>query len=212
MDNLEKYIIKNRDKFDMEEPGGDHFERFRNMLQQGERSSIRFSWINTAKVAAGIFIVLAFTFWLHFNSGNGHDGLFITLADIDQEYHEAEIYYTSLINMRYNEIRSFDFHSNGREKDLLLRELSEMEDTYRLLEQDLNASAGNMVVVEAMLLHYQLKVDILDLILDRLHESGNIKHDEGKGSTGYSRYRGKDRAAGINKVATIYTLPVSEVG
>jgi hypothetical protein len=37
----------------------------------------------------------------------------ITLADMAPEYREAEIYYTALINRKYNEIKSFDFHSNS---------------------------------------------------------------------------------------------------
>ncbi len=174
MNRLEKYIIKNRGKFESEEPGEGHFERFHNRLQARERSSSRFSWKNLLKVAAVILLLLGSTLLIYFGS-NQNEVQFITLADIDPEYREAEIYYTSLINRKYNEIISFDFHGNTGEKELLLRELSEMDNTYRILEQELNAEAGNRKVVDAMLMHYQLKVDIMGMILDRLQESGMVR-------------------------------------
>jgi hypothetical protein len=94
----------------------------------------------------------------------------LTLADISAEYRDAEIYYTSLINSKYNEIKSFDFHENSREQKILLKELSEMDKVYRSLEKELDAEGGNYMVINAMIRHYQLKLDIMNRILEHLYE------------------------------------------
>jgi hypothetical protein len=118
--------------------------------------------------------------------GKNYPG-FITLADAGTEYREAEIYYLSLINQKFSQIESFDFHGNTEDRELVLRELSEMDQTYRLLEKELNAEAGNRMVIDAMLMHYQLRVDILGMILERLRESGSAGqlHDEAMEDPGF---------------------------
>ncbi len=174
MKRIEKYITNHRDEFDIEEPEMGHFERFLDKQQVREKISADFSWKNLLQVAAvTILLVLSSLLLYEKYSGSGGEwyaGGIITLSDIDPEYRDAEIYYTALINGKYDEIRSFDFQS-PQEQALLLKELSEMDSIYRSLEKELNRDRSNQMIINAMIMHYQLQVDIMSHILDQLQRA-----------------------------------------
>jgi hypothetical protein len=171
MKSLEKYFSDNRDRFDLEEPEDGHFERFTSKLKNLRRDPGRFSWQKMLQAAAIAILVVLSSLWVFERIIPSADepGI-LTLADISAEYGEAEIYYISLINRKYNEIKSFDFHENSLEQETILRELSEMDRVYRSLEKELDAEGGNFMVINAMIRHYQLKLDIMSQILDHLYE------------------------------------------
>ena len=176
MKKLEKYIIDNRENFDREEPQEGHFERFAERQADYRKRSGSFSWKYMLQAAAIALLFVISSLWVYEKiSGSDKDATLITLADIAPEYREAEIYYTALINRKYNEIKSFDFHSNSREQEILLQELSEMDTIYKSLEKELNAERGNQMVISAMIRHYQLKLEIMSRILEHLHQ---VQYDE----------------------------------
>jgi hypothetical protein len=170
---LEKFIIKNRDEFNIEEPGDGHFERFAEKQQaHGRLRRPGFNPVFLVKAAAVTLLVILSSVWLYERLPAGSDLLNrgnVTLADMGQEYRDAEIYYLSLINQKYREIGSFEF-GNAHERELILNELAEMDHIYRALEKELNTERGNQMIVNAMIRHYQLKVDIMGRILDQLHQ------------------------------------------
>ncbi len=171
MKKLEKYIIDNRERFNREEPYEGHFERFSGRQANYRKRSGIFSWKYMLQAAAIVLLIMISSIWVYEKiSGINEDSAMITLGDISSEYREAEIYYTELINRKYDEIKSFDFKSNSREREILLQELSEMDTTYRSLEKDLNAEKGNQMVISAMIKHYQLKLEIMSRILEHLYQ------------------------------------------
>ncbi len=176
MKELEKYITDNREKFNREEPEKGHFERFESRQADYRKRSDSFSWKYMLQAAVIALLIVISTLWVYEKiSGIDEDTTLITLADISPEYREAEIYYTALINRKYNEIKSFDFHSNSREREILLQELSEMDTIYKSLAKELNAERGNQMVISAMIKHYQLKLEIMSRILEHLYQ---VQSDE----------------------------------
>jgi hypothetical protein len=172
---IEKYITDHRDEFDIEEPERGHFERFLDKQHTRGKRPAEFSWRNLLQAAAvTVFLVISSLLLYEKYSGGGggemYAGGIMTLSDIDPEYREAEIYYTALINGKYDEIRSFDFQS-PQEQALLLKELSEMDSNFRSLEKELNRERGNQMIINAMIMHYQLQVDIMSDILDQLQRA-----------------------------------------
>lgn len=171
MKNLEKYIIDNRDKFDLEEPNPEHFEKFLGKNEKYRKSTDNFSWVYLLQVAAITILFVLSSLWIYEKFfDDAKDQPFITLSDISQEYMEAEVYYTSLINRKYNEIKSFEFEDNSLEQDILLKELSEMDSIYLSLEKELNVERGNHMVISAMIRHYQLKLHIMSQIIEHLYQ------------------------------------------
>ena len=171
MKSLEKYIIKNRDKFDREEPEPGHLERFLDKQQGYSKKPRIYSWKYLLRAAAVTILAVLSSLWAYEKFSGATAEIYpATLADISHEYKEAEIYYTAMISRKYNEIKSFDFPDNSIEKDILLRELSEMDKVYKSLEKDLNTERGNHMVISAMIRHYQLKLTIMSRILEHLHQ------------------------------------------
>jgi hypothetical protein len=181
---LEKYIIENRENFDLKEPDEGHFERFDKKHRNFHRQQDKFSWKFMLQAAVVTLLVVLSSLWVFENllaPSNKRETL--TLSAISTEYMEAEIYYTTLINRKYNEIRSFDFHENSTEQEILLKELSEMDAIYKSLEEELDAERGNHMVISAMIRHYQMKLEIMGQILEHLNEfqtekNLKVKEDE----------------------------------
>ena len=146
-----------------------------------------FSWKYLLQAAAVTILLVLSSLWVYENVISRTDeGTTLTLADISSEYEEAEIYYTTLINKKYSEIRSFDFPENSREQELVLQELAEMDSIYKSLEEELDAEKGNYMVINAMIRHYQLKLDIMSQILELLNEvqtTETIKKEDHENTT-----------------------------
>jgi hypothetical protein len=171
MEPIERYIIENRDRFDLEEPREGHFERFESKRQNipGKPGSFSLSYLLKA-VAVTILFALS-SIWIYESLiSQANIKTTLTLADISSEYRDAEIYYTALISRKLKEIKSFDFHDNSREQKIVLEELSEMDTIYKSLEKELDAERGNHMVINAMIRHHQLKLDIMSQLLEHLYE------------------------------------------
>ncbi len=172
MKELEKYIVENRGKFDLDEPSDGHFERFAQRQALSGNKTAGFSWKYMLQAAAVAVLFILSSLWVYERITGGTDeGELITLADIAPEYRDAEIYYTAMINNKYKEIRSFNFQNNSTEQEVLLRELAEMDTIYKSLEKELNQERGNEMVINAMIRHYQLKLEIMSRILEQLYQA-----------------------------------------
>jgi hypothetical protein len=100
-----------------------------------------------------------------------------------RELIEAEAYYTSLINMKKEEV--FRLTSNSPDIQLEINtEMVELDKVFEELKEDLKDNAANEEVIEAMIQNYRVKLDILEEMLFRLkqsNESQNTGNDENKG-------------------------------
>jgi hypothetical protein len=170
MKKLENFIADHLDDFNIDEPDEGHIERFAGKLKSREREPVLSLITRVARMAAVLIFIVISSIWLFGGYFRDSSQKIITLADISPEYGEAEIYYTALINRKYSEILAFDFH-NSAEKEILLSELEEMDAIFRSLEIELNSERGNQRIIEAMIMHYQLKVGIMSLIIDQLHDT-----------------------------------------
>ena len=96
MDNLEKFIGKNRDLFDDEEPLDGHFERFEERLDQVNSGSDRsFDRYFMLMIAAGLLILLTISvFIFDFGANRISRGLSeVNTANVPNEIQEAINYY-----------------------------------------------------------------------------------------------------------------------
>ena len=82
---------------------------------------------------------------------------------------EADSYYVSQANQRYDQIRQFDFE-NENEKAVLLEELNELDTYHQQLLSDLEANPGDERVISALIRHYQLKLEVMDQIIYQLNQ------------------------------------------
>ncbi len=170
MKDLEKIIHENRSVFDSFEPDDGHFERFEQKLARVNKKQKSFSFGLLLKAAAVAVLVVISGLWVYdklnpaFESQNG-----LALHQLSPEYNEVEIYYATLASQKFNEISSLEF-ADSSQKNMLLEELKQMDAVYENLKRDLKKNPSDERVINAMIQHYQMKVDIMNQILNQLHQ------------------------------------------
>jgi predicted PurR-regulated permease PerM len=133
-EDLEKFINKNRDRFDEDEPLTDHLISFEAKLQQRFKRSFTLKYPMLFRVAAslGILVIGACLSYLIYDNTR----LSKTNNNITQttsELQETEIYYTKQINKGLEQIQLLKL-TDQKQKTAILSDLnSMMNDWYMLL-------------------------------------------------------------------------------
>ncbi|MBI9036208.1 MAG: hypothetical protein JEZ03_17245 [Bacteroidales bacterium] len=169
MDELKKLIEENRPILDSAEPSEGHFDKFNEMLMKSnndisdDKKIRNISWPNMLKVAAiAIMVVLS--------------GLYITehfivnddpIANNNSDFQEAQQYYIQLVDQKLNQIEETNMSED--QKKLLLDEMTQMDELYKKLQVDYKAMPNDPRIVQALLQHYQMKMDILNRIVKNLN-------------------------------------------
>lgn len=177
MKNIEDIIRSNRQAFDDKEPSEGHFERFRGKLEQQNRKSVQFSWRFVMKAAVvGILVVLS-GLWLYDNIYDTSARDPYTNQEISPEIKEAQMYYSSLVEQKYQKIKSFDF-KDEKQKKMLLQELRQMNETHESIREDLKSNPDDPRVINALIRHYQMKLNVMNQILNQLHNINQTNNKE----------------------------------
>ncbi len=192
MDELKSFIEQNRDLFDVDEPDFGHFERFQQRLEMEQNQRRRWRTNYILKIAA--MLVVSITVgsvvvdcWVD-NSARIIES---KVADVDAsvardfvqrtskyvksktnpEYEQAQNYYVSLVDNRLDQIRASENMDEEQKKELL-KELSEMDELFVNLQKELKADPDNPVLIDALVNHYQIKINVMNQIITNLN---NIK-------------------------------------
>ena len=168
MTEFEKYIHRQRDLLDSDQPRLGHEERF---LQKLDRPSSRSRVIPLRRIrqglqiAASLAIILTSAILLVRTGGRDE----MAGREIPREVADADIYFASQVDDKYRQISEFDFE-NEAEKTVLLDELKDLESFHQQLMDDLEANPGDERVINALIRHYQVKLDVMDQIIIQLNQ------------------------------------------
>jgi hypothetical protein len=171
MSDIEKYLIEMRDKLDTENPEPGHFKRFNKRLGKDARPARRLNFRHVLQIAASIAIILASGIVI-VKSSKGSDK--VAQNSVIEEFQATSSYYVHQVNNRIEDIQSYPF-DNGTEKDILLTELTEMDTYYSELLVELDANPGDERVMNTLIQHYQIKIQVMDQILGQLIQLKNDK-------------------------------------
>lgn len=171
MKDLEKLIRENVDFFNSEEPYEGHFERFSAKLEARQFVAPRRVNIlpHLLKAAAVAILVTLSSLWTWQNVLSP-DAKRMTLSEVSPEYSQVEQYYVKQVNMMEDEIDGIWINGQPEDKEMLKKELEEMDKTYEELQKDLKANPNDERIINAMVEHYQRKVEIMNYILSQLKE------------------------------------------
>jgi len=187
MTKLEDIIHANRDRFDDLEPGEGHFDRFQQKLRRYHRQNRKFPWGALLKAAVVAVLVVLSGLWVYDQTRSEASPQRLALEKVSPEVREAHIYYTSLMQKKYEQIRQFDF-KNQQQKELLLNELKEMDSIYTNIQDDLRANPNDPRVVSALIRHYQMKLEVMNQIvhqLEKIKQPNNKDNHEVKKDSSY---------------------------
>ena len=174
MNKLEKQIQANRQKFDSQEPSTGHMDRFEQRLNKQPSRSL-LSRIPYALKAAVVLLLVALSSILIYEQARMYyaNQRVLSLQDISVEFGEAEFYYTSLINNKYQEIDRLNM-DDPKQKEMLMNELEEMDKLFHSLRKDFQSNPNDQRVINAMISHYQLKLEVLSQIIKQLEAVNQV--------------------------------------
>ncbi len=172
MKNIENLIRENRDFFDSFEPSEGHFEKFQARLEaRAPRVNRPVSVLPYLLRAAAVAILVTLSSLWMWDNVLSPKSKRMTLGEVSQEYRDVEQYYVSQVSMVEGEIMTLDIiNDDPQQKEMLTTEMKNMDDMYDDLQKDLKANPDDQRVINAMIEHYQKKIEVLNYILSQLQE------------------------------------------
>jgi len=170
MELLKKYILANREKFE-EEPGKGHQARFEKRLKEVNGGGKKIYLAKQLlKVAAVTLLIVLSSLWTLEKIIKNKQTESYAINNLPPEIKEARAYYVSEVNKKYDQISHSSLFHDSIQKELVLQELTDMDSVSKSLQNDLQTSADDERVVNALIEHYRLKLDIMNQILNNLED------------------------------------------
>jgi hypothetical protein len=183
MKNIEDIIRSNKDFFEDAEPSEGHFERFNRKLEMRfQANTVKRSIVPYLLKAAVVTLLITLSSlwtWDHFiRTGRSR----MTLGQVSPQYKEVESYYVHQVNLMEGEIVNVDLKNNPAQKTMLLKEMKSMDSTYVSLQKELKANPNDERIINAMIEHYQTKLEVMSYIVNQLktirNDNQNKKENE----------------------------------
>ena len=172
-DRLEDFVKQNREQFDLHQPDPSIWLKINpeNVPDDRERRPLR--WL---RVAAAIAVIFAgSTAGIYFLTGNRAEPDLYS-SEIYREMQETEQYYNQMVNLRFQELQPY-LASDPAAKEMLTADMEELDQVYEELKNDLKDNISNPEVIEAMILNYRVKLEILEDLLNQLKEKENQDYE-----------------------------------
>jgi hypothetical protein len=177
MKNIEEIIRTNKDFFE-EEPSKGHLERFsvklelRFQIKAPKRSIV--PYLLRAAVVTLLVTLSSLWTWDHFiRSGSSR----MTLGEVSPRYKEVENYYLHQVNLMEDEIVDVKLKDNPEQRQELMKEMKSMDSVYVSLQKELKANPNDERIINAMIEHYQTKLEVMTYIVDQLKTIKNDNHN-----------------------------------
>ena len=169
MKSIEDIIRNNKDFFEDAEPSEGHLERFNRKLEKRfQVNTITRSIVPYLLKAAVVTLLITLSSlwtWDHFiRTGSTR----MTLGQVSPQYKEVENYYVHQVNLMEGEIVNVDLKNNPAQKTMLMKEIKSMDSTYVSLQKELKANPNDERIINAMIEHYQTKLEVMTYIVNQL--------------------------------------------
>ncbi len=162
---LEDFINANRGEFDSLEPS----EKVWKNIEKNTRKVKKLSpVVYLLRIAAMMLVVIGLSVVL-IKTGTFKSGQLAKQADPEMvELMEAEAYYASQVNEKMEEIRKcYDIHPELKEE--IEGDLSELQQMYNSLKNDLNENVAKKTVIEAMIENNRYRLKMVDEVLEQIN-------------------------------------------
>lgn len=169
MKTIEDIIRSNRAIFEDNEPSEGHLERFSVKLEiRCKGKAVKRSIVPYLLKAAVVTLLVTLSSlwtWDHFiRPGSTR----MTLGQVSPQYKEVENYYIHQVNLMEGEIVNVDLKNNPNQKAVLMKEMKSMDSVYVSLQKELKANPNDERIINAMIEHYQTKLEVMTYIVDQL--------------------------------------------
>ena len=195
-DDLEKFVNNNRAAFDAKAPSFALWENIEKELNQkkeekvvplsvikSERNHFRMRIMRYGSIAAVGLLLLTVggvigSQWFGSNNNGSVASAEISLSDVSDEYAETEAFYAQKVNSSIKELKKRNYDNS------ILEDIEELDAAFQELKKELGQSNAfsNEEIIQAMIENYQMKIEILERVLERLpnENDGNKAIKKGK--------------------------------
>jgi hypothetical protein len=174
MKNIEEIIRNNKEFFDEAEPSEGHFERFTRKLEiRFGNKTIKRSIVPYLLKAAVVTLLVTLSSlwtWDHFIRSDRNK---MTLGDVSPQYKEVENYYVHQVNLMESELVDIELKNSPEQKQILMSEMRSMDSVYVQLQKELKANPNDERIINAMIEHYQTKLEVMSYIVSQLKAMRN---------------------------------------
>jgi hypothetical protein len=173
--DIENFIKDHLDYFDQEVPHHGHESRFMDKLDRMRRRNRLKNRYLFMKMAASFLLLLSITLILLQIYGSRHlmnmKNIDVTISNI--EFNEAREYYSDQINQKLEQIKTMTSIESGAKESVFV-EISSMDDNVHTLQNELKTNPNDERIMQAIIEHYQIKLNAVNQIIQAFSISQNI--------------------------------------
>jgi hypothetical protein len=173
-DRLEEFVKQHREEFDLHQPDPSIWLRVNPSRISVTRERKPMRWLLVAAAIAMIFA--GSTAGIYFLAGGKGEANQYS-RELYMEMQETEQYYSRMVAQRYDELRPF-LAADPVIDEMLKADMEELDEIYQELKDDLKDNVSNPEVIEAMILNYRVKLEILEDLLNQLKEKENQDYEK----------------------------------
>jgi len=176
---LEQFISDNTEDFNSLDPPVMAWEAIEKELPAPKQVIVRKLWPFAWKAAAAVLIFASAWMLNDYTDQKKQSEKIVSPSEVATslqlgELSDAEAYYTTKISYRQAELAVYA-RQNPEIIEDLKKEFREMDKNKDELKKDLAESNANEKVIEAIILSYRVKLEILDQMLTELRKSEETK-------------------------------------
>lgn len=169
LDDLEKYICENRDKFDREEPFVNHKSRFEKKLSERPRFSRKNRHLFMVAASLTLLLTASVFLFLKESPKSSIDSIEkgMSLSDVSPKMEEVEVYMSNKISEKITYLKTTFSEDNQYVVDCISR-IKKLEMRYGDLKAILSDNQGEEVVINSMIINYETRLELVNLLLEQL--------------------------------------------
>ncbi|ADV50158.1 hypothetical protein I2486_14140 [Cellulophaga sp. E16_2] len=177
-DNIDDLFNHLNSGWDTEEPSQGHELRFLEKLNTSKDvKSLPPKKGNTIK-----FLFIAASFLLIFGLGflfiNQNHSINEQVVKISPEISNTEFYFANVIEQEIKKLQNENSPETKKIVDDTMIQLSKLEKNYKSIERDLINGGNSKLILSAMIVNFQTRIDLLEDVLQQIEVIKNIKKNE----------------------------------
>jgi hypothetical protein len=182
-DNLEKYIQEHRSELDRHYPAAAVWDRISTELDK--RQYVHKPVIYTImQWAAAVVMVLAVGFVIGmytFTPSTENQQLMANMAPDDyKRYQDINQYYTHQVSQKMNEVETLQSQQPVGDSGRIESDLQQLDAIFHELQKELlqRGGADQDRIINAMILNYQTKIEILERVAEKYKQQQQLKQQK----------------------------------
>ena len=174
-DSIDNLFERLQGAFDMEEPQLGHQQRFLEKLNQANGTVFlnkkRPTWWKPLSIAASIALVAL----LGYQAFGPTPSLKEQVVEIAPEVSKTEFYFANVIEQQVQQLKDEKSPETAQLVDDTLAQLQRLQKDYTALEQDLVNGGDSKIILNAMIINFQTRIDLLKEVLSQIENIKNLK-------------------------------------